>query len=120
MENLKLFLDSQNKDNPDLTQSLYKEKNSRIDNDNNVNEKIEQEINSMENAIKEEKNIREQTDQNMLEAVQTMISKSKNDLKKEKKNRKSAEENILTLIEDTINKINELDDYENSYEEYEE
>ena len=41
------------------------------------------------------------------------------ELKREKKERKAAEENILGLIEDTINKINELDDYENNSQEEE-
>jgi hypothetical protein len=53
----------------------------------------------------------------MLETVKTMINKTKFDLKKEKNSRRTAEENILSLIEDTINKINELDDYDNSGEE---
>ena len=56
----------------------------------------------------------------MLENLKAMINKTKNDLKNEKKNRKSAEDNILSLIEDTINKINELDDYDNSLEEEDE
>ena len=114
VENLKLYLDAQNKDNPDLKQALNKEKNSRIDNDNEVNEKISQELNNMENIIQDEKNVREQSEQAMLETWKTMINKTKSDLKKEKKNRKNAEDNILSLIEDTINKINELDDYDNS------
>ena len=114
VENLKLYLDAQNKDNPDLKQALNKEKNSRIDNDNEVNEKISQELNNMENIIQDEKNVREQSEQAMLETLKTMINKTKSDLKKEKKNRKNAEDNILSLIEDTINKINELDDYNNS------
>ena len=114
VENLKLYLDAQNKDNPDLKQALNKEKNSRIDNDNEVNEKINQELNNMENIIQDEKNVREQSEQAMLETLKTMINKTKSDLKKEKKNRKNAEDNILSLIEDTINKINELDDYDNS------
>lgn len=114
VENLKLYLDAQNKDNPDLKQALNKEKNSRIDNDNEVNEKISQELNNMENIIQDEKNVREQSEQAMLETLKTMINKTKSDLKKEKKNRKNAEDNILSLIEDTINKINELDDYDNS------
>ena len=54
VENLKLYLDAQNKDNPDLKQALNKEKNSRIDNDNEVNEKISQELNNMENIIQDE------------------------------------------------------------------
>ena len=53
----------------------------------------------------------------MMENLKTMINKTKYDLKREKNNRKSAEDNILSLIEDTINKINELDDYDNSAEE---
>ena len=53
----------------------------------------------------------------MLETLKTMINKTKSDFKRERSNRKSAEENILSLIEDTINKINELDDYENNSEE---
>lgn len=114
VENLKLYLDAQNKDNPDLKQALNKEKNSRIDNDNEVNEKISQELNNMENIIQDEKNVREQSEQAMLETLKTMINKTKSDLKKEKKNRKNAEDNILSLIEDTINKINELDDFDNS------
>ena len=120
VENLKLYLDAQNKDNPDLKQALNKEKNSRIDNDNEVNEKISQELNNMENIIQDEKNVREQSEQAMLETLKTMINKTKSDLKKEKKNRKNAEDNILSLIEDTINKINELDDYDNSMEEEDE
>ena len=48
-----------------------------------------------------------------MEFAKNSINKNKLELKKEQKNRKSAEENILSLIEDTINKINELDDYEN-------
>ena len=117
VENLKLYLDAQNKDNPDLKAALNREKNNRIDNDNEINEKINQEINNMEGVIREEKNIREQSEQAMLETVKTMINKTKFDLKKEKNNRRTAEENILSLIEDTINKINELDDYDNSGEE---
>ena len=117
VESLKLYLDAQNKDNPDLKAALNKEKNNRIDNDNEINEKINQEIYNMENAIQEEKNIREQSEQAMLETVKTVINKTKFDLKKEKNNRRTAEENILSLIEDTITKINELDDYENSEEE---
>ena len=120
VENLQLYLDAQNKDNPDLKNSLNKEKNSRIDNDSEVNEKITQEINNMENIIQDQKKTREQSEQSMLETLKGMINKTKNDLKNEKKNRKSAEDNILSLIEDTINKINELDDYDNSNEEEDE
>jgi hypothetical protein len=68
----------------------------------------------MENIIKDEKKTREETEQKMLDNLKNMINKTKIDLKKEKKNRKNAEENILSLIEDTITKINELDDYDNS------
>ena len=53
-----------------------------------------------------------------MEFAKNSINKNKLELKKEQKNRKSAEENILSLIEDTINKINELDDYED-IQEYE-
>ena len=119
VENLKLFLDSQNKDNPDLKRVLSKEKNNRIDNDNEINEQISQEINNIEKVIKEEKNIREETEQDMLETLKISINKTKYDLKREKNNRKTAEENILSLIEDTINKINEMDDYDNSGEDEE-
>ena len=52
VENLKLYLDSQNKDNPDLKQALIKEKNKRIENDNEINEQISQELNNMEIIIK--------------------------------------------------------------------
>ena len=117
VENLQLYLDSQNKDNPDLKNSLNKEKNSRIDNDNEVNEKITQELNNMENIIQDEKKTREQSEQSMLETLKGMINRTKIDLKKEKKNRKNAEENLLSLIEDTITKINELDDYDNNPDE---
>ena len=119
VENLKLFLDSQNKDNPDLKRVLSKEKNNRIDNDNEINEQISQEINNIEKVIKEEKNIREETEQDLLENLKISINKTKYDLKREKNNRKTAEENILSLIEDTINKINEMDDYDNSGEDEE-
>ena len=117
VENLKLYLDSQNKDNPDLKQALNKEKNKRIENDNEINEQISQELNNIENIIKNEKNEREQSEEAMLETLKTMINNTKNDLKREKNNRKSAEENILSLIEDTINKINELDDFDNISDE---
>ena len=117
VENLKLYLDSQNKDNLDLTQALIKEKNKRIENDNEINEQISQEVNNIQNIIKEEKNERDQNEQGMFETLKSMINKTKNDLKREKNNRKSAEENILSVIEDTINKINELDDYDNSVDE---
>jgi hypothetical protein len=120
VENLQLYLDAQNKDNPDLKNSLNKEKNSRIDNDSEVNEKITQEINNMENIIQDQKKTREQSEQSMLDTLKGMINKTKIDLKKEKKNRKNAEENILSLIEDTITKINELDDYDNIPDEDEE
>ena len=42
VENLKMYLDTQNKDNPDLNKNLIKEKNIRIENDNEINEKINQ------------------------------------------------------------------------------
>jgi len=114
VENLKLYLDTQNKDNPDLTHALIKEKNNRIDNDKEIQERINQEFKDMENIIKEEKNIREQTEQAMMDTVKNMINNNKYELKKEKKSRKSAEDTILSLIEDTISKINELDDYDNN------
>ena len=57
VENLKLYLDSQNKDNPDLNKNLIKEKNIRYDNDSEINEKINQEIYKMENIIQKEKKI---------------------------------------------------------------
>ena len=117
IENLKLYLDSQNKDNPDLKKALNKEKSKRIENDNEINELINQELNNIENTIQHQKNEREESEQAMLETIKTMINKTKSDFKREKSNRKSAEENILSLIEDTINKINELDDYENNSEE---
>ena len=47
-----------------------------------------------------------------MDIVKTSANKNKLELKREKKERKSAEENILGLIEETINKINELDDYD--------
>ena len=119
VENLKLYLHSQNKENPDLNKNLIKEKNNRIDNDNEINEHINTEINNMENIISQEKKNREEIEQKIMDLVKNSIKKNKLELKRERKNRKSAEENILTLIEDTINKINELDDYENNqvYEE---
>jgi hypothetical protein len=112
VENLKMYLDSQNKDNPDLNVNLIKEKNIRYDNDNEINEKINQEINKMENIIQKEKKIREESEQKIMDIVKTSANKNKLELKREKKERKSAEENILGLIEETINKINELDDYD--------
>ena len=54
-----------------------------------------------------------------MDLVKKSADKNKLDLKREKKDRKNAEENILGLIEETINKINELDDYENNEQEEE-
>jgi len=119
VENLKLYLDSQNKDNPDLNKNLIKEKNIRYDNDSEINEKINQEIYKMENIIQKEKKIREENEQKIMDLVKKSADKNKLDLKREKKDRKNAEENILGLIEETINKINELDDYENNEQEEE-
>ena len=119
VENLKLYLDSQNKDSPDLNKNLIKEKNIRYENDNEINEKISQEFDKMENIIKKEKKTREESEQKILDIVQTSGNKNKLELKREKKERKNAEENILGLIEETINKINELDDYENNSQEEE-
>ena len=119
VENLKLYLDSQNKDNPDLNKNLIREKNIRYDNDSEINEKINQEIYKMENIIQKEKKIREESEQKIMELVKKSADKNKLDLKREKKDRKNAEENILGLIEETINKINELDDYENNEQEEE-
>lgn len=119
VENLKLYLDSQNKDNPDLNKNLIKEKNIRYDNDSEINEKINQEIYKMENIIQKEKKIREENEQKIMDLVKKSADKNKLDLKREKKERKNAEENILGLIEETINKINELDDYENNEQEEE-
>ena len=116
VENLKIYIDSQNKDNPDIKQALNNEKNKRIDNDNEINEYINKEFFNMQNMINEQKNIRERTESDMLENVKSMVNKAKIDLNKEKKNRKNAEENILSLIEETINKINELDEVDNSDE----
>ena len=118
VDNLKLYLNSQNKENPDLNKNLIKERNARIDGDNDINEQINYEINSVENIISQEKKNREESEQKIMEFAKNSINKNKLELKKEQKNRKSAEENILSLIEDTINKINELDDYEN-IQEYE-
>ena len=118
-ENLKLYLDSQNKDSPDLNKNLIKEKNIRYENDNEINEKISQEFDKIENIIKKEKKTREESEQKILDIVQTSGNKNKLELKREKKERKNAEENILGLIEETINKINELDDYENNSQEEE-
>ena len=61
IENLKMYLDTQNKDNPDLNKNLIKEKNIRIENDNEINEKINQEIYKMENTIKKEKKTRQES-----------------------------------------------------------
>jgi len=119
VENLKLYLDSQNKDNPDLNKNLIKEKNIRYDNDSEINEKINQEIYKMENIIQKEKKIREENEQKIMDLVKKSADKNKLDLKREKKDRKNVEENILGLIEETINKINELDDYENNEQEEE-
>ena len=119
VENLKLYIDSQNKDNPDLNKNLIKEKNIRYENDNEINEKISQEFDKIENIIKKEKKTREESEQKILDIVQTSGNKNKLELKREKKERKNAEENILGLIEETINKINELDDYENNSQEEE-
>jgi len=119
VENLKLYLDSQNKDSPDLNKNLIKEKNIRYENDNEINEKISQEFDKIENIIKKEKKTREESEQKILDIVQTSGNKNKLELKREKKERKNAEENILGLIEETINKINELDDYENNSQEEE-
>ena len=117
VENLKMYLDTQNKDNPDLNKNLIKEKNIRIENDNEINEKINQEIYKMENTIKKEKKTRQESEQKIMDLVKSTANKNKLELRREKKERKSAEENILGLIEDTINKINELDDYDVSPEE---
>ena len=119
VENLKLYLDSQNKDNPDLNKNLIREKNIRYDNDSEINEKINQEIYKMENIIQKEKKIREESEQKIMDLIKKSADKNKLDLKREKKDRKNAEENILGLIEETINKINELDDYENNEQEEE-
>ena len=117
VENIKIYLDSQNKDNPNLNKNLIKEKNIRYENDNEINERINQEINKMENIIQKEKKIREESEQKIMDIFKNSSNKNKMDLKREKKERKSAEENILGLIEETINKINELDDYDNNIEE---
>ena len=117
VENIKMYLDSQNKDNPNLNKNLIKEKNIRYENDNEINERINQEINKMENIIQKEKKTREESEQKIMDIFKNSSNKNKLDLKREKKERKSAEENILGLIEETINKINELDDYDNNIEE---
>lgn len=117
VENIKMYLDSQNKDNQNLNKNLIKEKNIRYENDNEINERINQEINKMENIIQKEKKIREESEQKIMDIFKNSSNKNKLDLKREKKERKSAEENILGLIEETINKINELDDYDNNIEE---
>ena len=108
VENIKMYLDSQNKDNPNLNKNLIKEKNIRYENDNEINERINQEINKMENIIQKEKKIREESEQKIMDIFKNSSNKNKLDLKREKKERKSAEENILGLIEETINKINEI------------
>jgi hypothetical protein len=54
-----------------------------------------------------------------MDMVKSSNNKNKLELKREQKERKNAEENILGLIEETINKINELDDYENNSQEEE-
>ena len=119
VENLKMYIDSQNKDNPDLNKNLLKEKNIRYENDKEISEKINQEFVKMENIIQKEKKTREESEQKILDIVQNSGNKNKLELKREKKERKNAEENILGLIEETINKINELDDYENNNQEEE-
>ena len=73
----------------------------------------------MEKIIQKEKKTREESEQKILDIVQNSGNKNKLELKREKKERKNAEENILGLIEETINKINELDDYENNSQEEE-
>ena len=55
VDNLKLYLNSQNKENPDLNKNLIKERNARIDGDNDINDQINYEINSIENIISQEK-----------------------------------------------------------------
>jgi hypothetical protein len=119
VENLKMYLDSQNKDNPDLNKNLLKEKNIRYENDKEISEKINQEFDKVEKIIQKEKKTREESEQKILDIVQNSGNKNKLELKREKKERKNAEENILGLIEETINKINELDDYENNSQEEE-
>ena len=114
-----MYLDSQSKDNPDLNKNLIKEKNIRYDNDNEINEKINQEMNKVENIINKEKKIREERKKKIMDMVKSSNNKNKLELKREQKERKNAEENILGLIEETINKINELDDYENNSQEEE-
>ena len=57
VDNLKLYLNSQNKENPDLNKNLIKERNARIDGDNDINDQINYEINSIENIISQEKKI---------------------------------------------------------------
>ena len=51
VENLKMYLDSQNKDNPDLNKNLLKEKNIRYENDKEISEKINQEFDKVEKII---------------------------------------------------------------------
>ena len=51
MDNLKLYLDSQKKDNPDLKNLLNKEKNKRIENDNEINDQINQGLNTIFDRI---------------------------------------------------------------------
>jgi len=116
VENLKLFLDSQNKENPNLEYGVFKEKNTRIDKDNEINGIINNEINSLEKVINEGKKIREEKEKDLLDMMKNINNKNSYELKKEKSCRKEAEENILGLIEDTISKINELDDYDNEEE----
>ena len=76
-------------------------------------------MNKVENIINKEKKIREESEQKIMDMVKSSNNKNKLELKREQKERKNAEENILGLIEETINKINELDDYENNSQEEE-
>lgn len=110
VENLKLYLDANQRDNPDLNESLSNEKRKRIDNDNELSFRISNEISHIQNAINEQKKIRENSEQAILDTLKTTIDKTKSDLNNEKKRRKCAEENILSLIEDTLYKINQLDE----------
>ncbi len=109
-DNLKLYLESHQNDNPDLKQALVDEKKKRTDNDNEINSHIIEEMNNMQSIINEQKKIREESEQEMLDTLKNMIDKTKNELNKEKRKRKSAEENILSLIEDTVMKINQLEE----------
>merc|ERR1712032_277788 len=88
-----------------IQENLKDEQNDMIENDNILNNRINEETQSLINLVLTEKKSREETEEALLEMLKAMINAMKTQLETEKRERQASQDYLINLLEDMCGKI---------------